>query len=177
MTQFPAGDPFYAAAEIHEAYHTGGGRELSWRDEMLAGGKDFALVPGQGLMVPVMAPHFVRNGPVPSVSLSITWRSEWSYEEGAARAFNGAARLGPVARAARSLARAEPHQGLCLARAEKAEAEIAPGFWSFPLEMPAKQDNHVRFLADGATKALLRRFHPPRRLPAGRSSAFHALGR
>ncbi|WP_343609410.1 transcriptional regulator [Novosphingobium sp.] len=92
MTQFPAGDPFYAAAEIHEAYHTGGGRELSWRDEMLAGGKDFALVPGQGLMVPVMAPHFVRNGPVPSVSLSITWRSEWSYEEGAARAFNGVLR-------------------------------------------------------------------------------------
>jgi hypothetical protein len=59
---------------------------------MLAGGKEFALVPGQGLMVPVMAPHFVRNGPVPSVSLSITWRSEWSYQEGAARAFNGVLR-------------------------------------------------------------------------------------
>jgi hypothetical protein len=89
MTQFPAGDPFYAPGQVHEAYHTGGPRELMWRDEMLAGGTDFALSPGQGLMVPVMAPHFVRNGPAVSVSLSITWRSEWSYAEGAAHAFNG----------------------------------------------------------------------------------------
>jgi hypothetical protein len=35
-----------------------------------------------------MAPHFVRNGPEPSVSLSITWRSEWSFAEADARAFN-----------------------------------------------------------------------------------------
>lgn len=89
MTQFPAGDPFYAPGQVHEAYHTGGPRELTWHDEMLAGGTDFALSPGQGLMVPVMAPHFVRNGPAVSVSLSITWRSEWSYAEGAAHAFNG----------------------------------------------------------------------------------------
>ena len=36
-----------------------------------------------------MAPHFVRNGPEPSVSLSITWRSEWSFAEADARTFNG----------------------------------------------------------------------------------------
>jgi hypothetical protein len=35
-----------------------------------------------------MAPHFVRNGPVPSISLSITWRSEWSFAEADARVFN-----------------------------------------------------------------------------------------
>jgi hypothetical protein len=35
-----------------------------------------------------MAPHFVKNGPAPSVSLSITWRSEWSYRESDARIFN-----------------------------------------------------------------------------------------
>lgn len=92
MTQFPAGDPFYSPAQVHEAYHTGGPRELVWRDEMLAGGTDFPLAPGQGLMVPVMAPHFVRNGPDVSISLSITWRSEWSYAEGAAHAFNGVLR-------------------------------------------------------------------------------------
>jgi hypothetical protein len=39
-----------------------------------------------------MAPHFVRNGPEPSVSLSITWRSEWSFAEADARAFNGVLR-------------------------------------------------------------------------------------
>ena len=88
MTQFPAGDARYAPDETHEAYHTGGGRELHWRDELLAGGREFPLAPGEALFVPVMAPHFVRNGPEPSVSLSITWRSEWSFAEADARAFN-----------------------------------------------------------------------------------------
>ncbi|GAB7553282.1 hypothetical protein NRB_27880 [Novosphingobium sp. 11B] len=89
MTQFPAGDPTFAPDEIHETYHTGGGRELKWRDELLAGGREFPLAPGEALYVPVMAPHFVRNGPESSVSLSITWRSEWSFAEADARAFNG----------------------------------------------------------------------------------------
>ena len=39
-----------------------------------------------------MAPHFVRNGPESSISLSVTWRSEWSYGESDARCFNGIAR-------------------------------------------------------------------------------------
>lgn len=89
MTQFPAGDPAFAPDSVHETYHTGGGRELTWRDELLPGGREFPLVPGEALFVPVMAPHFVRNGPEPSVSLSITWRSDWSFAEADARAFNG----------------------------------------------------------------------------------------
>jgi mannose-6-phosphate isomerase-like protein (cupin superfamily) len=89
MTQFPAGDPRFAPDQVHETYHTGGGRELTWRDELLSGSREFALRPGEALFVPVMAPHFVRNGPEPSVSLSITWRSEWSFAEADARAFNG----------------------------------------------------------------------------------------
>jgi hypothetical protein len=92
MTQFPAGDPHYAPDEVHEGYHTGGARELVWRDELLAGGKEFRIAPGEGLFVPVMAPHFVRNGDEPSISLSITWRSEWSFAEADARAFNGVLR-------------------------------------------------------------------------------------
>jgi len=92
MTQFPAGDPRYAPDEVHETYHTGGGRELRWRDELLLGGTEFPLGPGDALFVPVMAPHFVRNGPEPSVSLSITWRSDWSFAEADARAFNGVLR-------------------------------------------------------------------------------------
>ena len=89
MTQFPAGDSTYAPDELHEAYHTGGPRELKWREELQAGGTEFALRPGDALFVPVMAPHYVRNGNEPSVSLSITWRSEWSFAEADARAFNG----------------------------------------------------------------------------------------
>jgi mannose-6-phosphate isomerase-like protein (cupin superfamily) len=92
MTQFPAGDPCYAPDPVYETYVTGGGRELTWRDELLTGGTEFPLAPGEALYVPVMAPHFVRNGPEPSVSLSITWRSEWSFAEADARAFNGVLR-------------------------------------------------------------------------------------
>lgn len=92
MTQFPAGDPRYAPDQVHETYHTGGARELTWNDTLLAGGTQFALTSGEALFVPVMAPHFVVNGPQPSVSLSITWRSEWSFAEADARAFNSVLR-------------------------------------------------------------------------------------
>jgi CelD/BcsL family acetyltransferase involved in cellulose biosynthesis len=85
MTQFPAGDARFAADEVHEGYHTGGPRELIWRDELASGGNKA----GEAVFVPVMAPHFVNNGPGPSISLSITWRSEWSFAESDARAFNG----------------------------------------------------------------------------------------
>jgi hypothetical protein len=88
MTQFPAGDAFYAPDETHEGYHTGGHRNLVWRDELAAGGTEWPLAPGEALFVPVMAPHYVRNGPEPSISLSITWRSDWSFAEADARAFN-----------------------------------------------------------------------------------------
>lgn len=92
MTQFPAGDARFAPDEVHETYHTGGGRELVWRDELRSGGTEFPLSPGEALFVPVMAPHFVVTGPDSSVSLSITWRSEWSFAEADARAFNSVLR-------------------------------------------------------------------------------------
>jgi hypothetical protein len=89
MTVFPAGDSDYAPDPVHEAYHTGGGRELAWEDGFACHGVTFRLVPGEAIYVPVMAPHYVKNGPKPSISLSITWRSEWSFAEADARAFNG----------------------------------------------------------------------------------------
>jgi len=88
MTQFPAGDTRFVPDEAHETYHAGGPRELQWDDSFLGHGTAFPLSPGEALFVPVMAPHFVRNGPAPSVSLSITWRSEWSYRESDARILN-----------------------------------------------------------------------------------------
>lgn len=92
MTQFPAGDARFAPDEVHETYHTGGARELRWNDGLASGGTEFALTAGEALFVPVMAPHFVRNGDEPSISLSITWRSDWSYAEADARAFNAVLR-------------------------------------------------------------------------------------
>lgn len=88
MTVFPAGNAACAPDPVHETYHTGGGRELSWRDEIAEHGVTFRLEPGEAIYVPVMAPHHVKNGPEPSISLSITWRSEWSFAEADARAFN-----------------------------------------------------------------------------------------
>ncbi len=89
MTTFPAGDARYAPDEIHEGYHLGGHRNLVWQDDFEAEGTRHHLTPGKAIFVPVMAPHFVKVGPEPSISLSITWRSDWSFEEADARAFNG----------------------------------------------------------------------------------------
>lgn len=89
MTQFPAGDARFAPDETHESYHSGGPRELFWHDDLAGGGSEFVLRAGDALMVPVMAPHFVKNGPASSISLSITWRSDWSFAEADARCFNG----------------------------------------------------------------------------------------
>lgn len=89
MTIFPAGANRYAPDQVHETYHRGGKRELSWQESFMREGMPFPLEPGEAIYVPVMAPHFVRNGPTVSVSLSITWRSDWSFQEADARAFNG----------------------------------------------------------------------------------------
>jgi hypothetical protein len=89
MTTFPAGDARFAADEIHEAYHVGGHRNLVWQDDFEADGTRHHLTPGKAIFVPVMAPHYVQNGSEPSISLSITWRSDWSFEEADARALNG----------------------------------------------------------------------------------------
>ena len=88
VTTFPAGDPAFAPDMVHESYHRGGARELTWEDGLAAGGRPWRLGPGEALYVPVMAPHHVRNGSETSLSLSLTWRSRWSFAEADARAFN-----------------------------------------------------------------------------------------
>lgn len=88
MTVFPAGNTLYATDRAHEDFHTTGKYELAWSDELAAGGTTYSLAPGDALFVPLKAPHHVRNGPAPSISLSITWRSQWSFAEADARIFN-----------------------------------------------------------------------------------------
>lgn len=89
MRTYPAGDSRFAPDIAHETYHLGGHRNLQWQPGFVEQGTDHALAPGTAVYVPVMAPHYVRNGPEPSISLSITWRSKWSMDEANARAFNG----------------------------------------------------------------------------------------
>ena len=88
MTVFPAGDESVVSGASHEAFHGGGHRNLPWRDEIAPRGEAFELTPGKAIYVPVKAPHWVKNGPEVSISFSITWRSEWSYEEADARSLN-----------------------------------------------------------------------------------------
>ena len=92
MTQFPPNDDRMVPAVEHERYFLGGHRNLTWRDEFAQLGRGYPMAPGDALFVPVMAPHHVRVGPEPSISLSITWRSEWSYAEADAHAMNAVLR-------------------------------------------------------------------------------------
>lgn len=88
MNVFPAGDERIAPGPLHEKFHSGGHRNLPWDDAYGDIGAQFDLTPGDGLYVPVKAPHWVRNGAEPSISFSITWRSEWSFHEEYAHGFN-----------------------------------------------------------------------------------------
>ena len=89
MTVFPGGDERLLSAQAQEAFHLGQHhRNLPWDDTFAALGEPVVLAPGEAIHVPVKTPHWVQNGPAPSISLSITWRSEWSYAEADARAFN-----------------------------------------------------------------------------------------
>ena len=93
MTVFPIEDEQIFDARAHELFHLGQHhRNLPWRDTFAAKGCPVELTPGEALHVPVKAPHWVKNGAEPSISLSVTWRSNWSYAEADARAFNHALR-------------------------------------------------------------------------------------
>lgn len=89
MTVFPGREENLFAPRVHEAFHLGAHhRNLPWREEFAALGRAITIHPGEAIHVPVKAPHWVRNGPEVSISLSVTWRSAWSFEEADARAFN-----------------------------------------------------------------------------------------
>jgi len=88
MTIFPPDDEELVSGAEHERFHAGGHRNLPWQEAFAARGKPFQLTPGKAVYVPVKAPHWVQNGPKVSISLSITWRSQWSYREESARRWN-----------------------------------------------------------------------------------------
>ncbi len=88
MTVFPAADPTLVPPEQSEAFHAGAHRNLSWDETFLAKGDAVLLRPGEAILVPVKAPHFVQNGDAVSVSFSITWRSERSVAESELHNFN-----------------------------------------------------------------------------------------
>jgi hypothetical protein len=82
------GDEKVVPAEKHEAYHVGGHRNVPWQEDFATRGETFDLKPGDAVHVPLMWPHWVRNGPEPSISFSITWKTDWIYQEADVRGMN-----------------------------------------------------------------------------------------
>lgn len=58
-----------------EKFYRGAHRNMEFNDDYMAHSVTFELRPGEGLHVPVAAPHFVRNGEGVSISFSITFRT------------------------------------------------------------------------------------------------------
>jgi len=88
MHVFPSADPALVPPEQSEAFHAGAHRNLVWDEDFLGKADPVRLTPGDAILVPVKAPHFVQNGDGVSISLSITWRSERSVAEGELHSFN-----------------------------------------------------------------------------------------
>jgi hypothetical protein len=68
--EFP--DPATKQLELEQTFGDGGHRNIEWEP---ANAQTFDLRPGDGVYVPPHAPHWVKNGPEASVSLSITFQT------------------------------------------------------------------------------------------------------
>jgi hypothetical protein len=75
-----------------ERFYAGAHRNLVYKDEYAGRREAFALGPGDGVHVPVTAPHWVKNGPEVSVSFSITFQTRLSERRGIIYSVNHALR-------------------------------------------------------------------------------------
>ena len=81
-------EPPFLSRDRREAYHRAGENMLPWQDDFEALGTVHPLPPGDALYVPHASPHWVRAGPMPSISLSMTWQNDWSLAAGDALTVN-----------------------------------------------------------------------------------------
>jgi hypothetical protein len=75
-------------SQIEEFFGGGAHRNLEFKEEFRKRGRKFELLPGEGLHFPVVAPHYVENGPEVSVSFSITFQTEDSSDRQTLHRFN-----------------------------------------------------------------------------------------
>lgn len=68
-------DPSVLPEEALERFYRGEHRNLVFDQTLVDKAQTFQLTPGDGVHVPVNAPHYVLNGPQASVSFSITFRT------------------------------------------------------------------------------------------------------
>ncbi|CAM5314825.1 cupin-like domain-containing protein [Sphingobium scionense] len=88
MTLFPPADPEIIGQHFFERYYSGGQRYLPWQDAWAARGNPIRIAPGEAIYVPLFAPHWVKVHDAVSISLSLTWCSEYSIETADAHKFN-----------------------------------------------------------------------------------------
>lgn len=65
-----------------ERFYSGAHRNLAYKDEYAEKMELYELDPGDGVHVPVTAPHWVKNGPEVSISFSITFQTRLSERRG-----------------------------------------------------------------------------------------------
>lgn len=73
----PAAPPCLPEA-AHHALHVGGDNILGWDGRFSTQATIFDLTPGDVLFVPYKCPHWVTVGDERSISLSLTWQSDWT---------------------------------------------------------------------------------------------------
>lgn len=74
---YPARAPYLGLLE-RETYHRNGDNMLGWQETYWDHAQLHHLSPGEAVFVPYAAPHWVKAGPQPSISLSLTWQNPWS---------------------------------------------------------------------------------------------------
>jgi len=147
MTQFPAGDPAYAPDETHEAYHTGGHRNLVWHEELARGATDWRLEPGQAVFVPVMAPHHVKVGRSFDFAVDHMAQRLELCRGGRACIQQRVTQVGPAPARSRTLPGSEQGQSLCLAGHPKAAPRWLEPLAEAQFEYPALRIKETALIA------------------------------
>ena len=78
MNVFPESDRSLITEQELESFYSGAHRNLVFQEHFQEKAEVFRLEPGDGVHVPITAPHWVQNGDSVSVSWSITFRSALS---------------------------------------------------------------------------------------------------
>jgi hypothetical protein len=89
ITVFEADDRTLVPETELERFYSGGHRNLHFQEQWETRGRRFELNPGEGVHVPVTAPHWVRNGPEVSISFSITFQNAASESRAILYRLNG----------------------------------------------------------------------------------------
>lgn len=81
MTVWPPSNPEYLPDPFLEDFYVSRAHGELQLAPIVEPGVAYNLEPGQGLHVPLEAPHFVKNGDAVSISFSTTWRSSYSHRK------------------------------------------------------------------------------------------------